>query len=487
MVYVPDYEYDIFVSYAHIDNELLPGITKGWVSTLHDCLRTYLDQKLGRSDIYSIWMDYKLQNREPITPQILEAVKKSATILIVLSPGYIISEWCNREKNTFLNVIKEYETRVFIIERDKIDERPSEFCDLKGFQFWKIDREGKPPHILGTPEIERELAVNYSTYFDIINDLSGELVSELRSLKGKSGKSVPTGTVYTSPSVETTTPVASTVFLAQVTDDLEFERNNVKRYLSQAGFYVLPETQYSLDPEKFKQSVERDLAKCSLFVQLLSGIPGRKPPDLPQGYIQLQLDLANENNKPLLQWRSPALDISVIEDENHRRLVEGDNVRAEGIEDFKREIQKRLSEKPKPIQPVNAFVFVNMESSDRRLAEQVCEILSRYNIDYILPIQSSDPAKNRQDLVQNLSDCTGIIIVYGNSTVDWVRQTLRESRKILAGRVQPLQALAIFEGPPEQKYPLDMNISGMHILNSRKQFDEKELSKFIDLLREGVK
>ena len=34
MAFVPGYNNDIFVSYAHVDNEPLPGVEEGWVSIL---------------------------------------------------------------------------------------------------------------------------------------------------------------------------------------------------------------------------------------------------------------------------------------------------------------------------------------------------------------------------------------------------------------------------------------------------------------------
>ncbi len=482
MSYVPNYEYDIFISYAHVDDEVLPGTAQGWVSTLHDCLRARLTQRLGRSDAYSLWMDYKLEHGL-ITPQILNAVHKSATILIVLSPGYKASDWCNHEKNTFLDLIKGSSSRVFLVYRDKIDEYPPEFRDLKFFPFWKIERKGKAPHILGTPELEKELTTDVRDYYAQVDDLTEELVRELNTLKDDSLKPEKEG--YTG-SVNTPADIVNqTVYLAQVTDDLEFERNNIRRYLTQAGYYTLPQTQYSQEPNKFRKSLESDLAKSCIFVQLLSAAPGKKPPDLPQGYVQLQLDMANDFKKPVLQWRNPTLDFSIIEDEDHRRLVYGDTVRAEGIEDFKREIRKRISEKPKLSKPVSAFVFVNMETSDRPLAEQVCAVLDHYGIDYCLPIRRRDPSKNRQDMEQNLLECTCMIIIYGISTAEWVRQTLLESRKILANREQPLQALIVFEGPPEPKSPLDIKISNMQILNSQHEFDETELVKFVERLKNG--
>ena len=34
MAFVPNYKHDIFVSYAHVDDEPFPGADKGWVTTL---------------------------------------------------------------------------------------------------------------------------------------------------------------------------------------------------------------------------------------------------------------------------------------------------------------------------------------------------------------------------------------------------------------------------------------------------------------------
>jgi hypothetical protein len=32
--YLPQYQHDLFVSYAHVDNEPLPGAEMGWVTNL---------------------------------------------------------------------------------------------------------------------------------------------------------------------------------------------------------------------------------------------------------------------------------------------------------------------------------------------------------------------------------------------------------------------------------------------------------------------
>jgi hypothetical protein len=42
--FVPGYEHDIFVSYAHVDDLTFPGVEAGWVATLISALKVKLSQ-----------------------------------------------------------------------------------------------------------------------------------------------------------------------------------------------------------------------------------------------------------------------------------------------------------------------------------------------------------------------------------------------------------------------------------------------------------
>jgi hypothetical protein len=119
--------YDIFISYAHVDDEPLPGESSGWVTTLVAYLKILLARKLGRKEHFSLWMDHQLAGNVPVTPQILSALQKSATIVIILSPGYLASLWCRLEMNSFLQAVKQRVdtgSRVFVVENDRVDQRP---------------------------------------------------------------------------------------------------------------------------------------------------------------------------------------------------------------------------------------------------------------------------------------------------------------------------------------------------------------------------
>jgi hypothetical protein len=469
------YDYDIFVSYAHVDDMPLPGATQGWVTTFSTCIKMKLAQKLGRNDAYALWMDHELRGGQPITPHILETVRRSAILLVVLSPGYIASSWCRRELETFHSLIAEGQARhVFVVELDPIDkaELPSALADLKRSRFWVEDQNSGSPRTVGTPVPDRE-------YYSAIDDFIREVVTDLKQLK------------RVEPLSERTLiqPANGTVFLAEVTDDLEEQRNSVKRYLEQAGIGVVPKNPCSLEPKAFCQAVTEGLAEGELFVQLLSAIPGKRPPDLPEGYVKCQLELARSLGKPVLQWRNPTLAVASVQDGTQRALLDSATVRAEGIEDFKREIRRRLEERraqpPRPM-PTEAFVFVDMDSTDRPLAEQLSEILVRNGAGYMLPTEEQDPRKFRKDLRDKLLECNALILIYGSTTRSWVDGHLRELQKMLTLRSSPLRGLAIVEGPPDPKDRLSIMLPKMKVINCRGGVSEGEVRRFLETLDASV-
>ena len=52
--YVPGFDYDIFISYAHVDD------LKGWVHAFHQALEIKLAQRFGRVGRVQIWRDKNL-------------------------------------------------------------------------------------------------------------------------------------------------------------------------------------------------------------------------------------------------------------------------------------------------------------------------------------------------------------------------------------------------------------------------------------------
>ena len=93
--------YDIFISYAHADDEIPAGAKNGWVTTLVAELNKVLRRKLGGSGARS-WMDHQLAANANVLDTLLATVRGSRILLLVMSPGYHKSEWCQRELGNFL-------------------------------------------------------------------------------------------------------------------------------------------------------------------------------------------------------------------------------------------------------------------------------------------------------------------------------------------------------------------------------------------------
>lgn len=483
MAFIPGYKHDIFVSYAHVDDEIVEGANEGWVTTLVKCLKTQVEQKLGRKNSLELWIDHSLAGNVPVTDKIMSTLQESATLVLILSPGYIASHWCLEEMDAFLKAVCERVrsgSRIFAVERDKMkverdgteqDLCPSELRDRDVYRFWVEDPLKKRPRTLGVPKPDPK----DPRYYDLLSDLVYDLSEELKRLK--------TGTEAD------THPL---VFLAEVTDDLDTIRDSVKRYLQQAKIRVLPEKQYSLEAKRFRQAMEQDLDRCKVFVQLLSSTPGKKPPDLPQGYPRLQYEIAKNRDMLILQWRSHDLDVNSVRDDQLRKMLEYDTVRAVGIEEFKSEVKERAMEKPAPVppppKPFNAFVFVDTEKNDFALGQAVCRVLDEYSdIGYALPLTSSSPGEMRESLAEQLATCDILIVVYASATKTWVYEQLHQCRKAISDRKKDLLAVAIYEGPPEnpeKKDPFDIKLAGMKILPCFEEgLNKAALRTFLDSVR----
>jgi hypothetical protein len=209
-------------------------------------------------------------------------------------------------------------------------------------------------------------------------------------------------------------------------------------------------------------------------------VPGRR------GFVRLQHELAAASGKPVLQWRPPELDLSAVESEEHRTVLSGTTVRAEGLESFKNNIMdflRRPKEEPPPTsQHGSALVFVNMESQDHELGRQVCDVLEGQGVGYSLPLSSGTPAEIREDLELNLENCDAVIIVYGVATIRWVRSQLLQHRKILARRTENLKAFAVFRGAAQDHVDLDLNIPGIEFVPVGPDDLQAKVGEFVRLV-----
>jgi len=456
---------DVFVSYARVDNEHLPGANKGWVTTLVDGLKIFLGQRLGHPNAYSLWMDSGLRGNEPVTSVVVEQLENSAILLVILSPGYLVSSWCRDELSLFLNKVSKGSERVFIVERDDV-QCPDELSDSRGYKFWVKDEAGNS-RTLATPKPNPEEHEYYQRLNDLARQLSDRIISSRKDEFERKDANSITGAA----------PL-NAIFLAVVSDDLEERREAVKRYLEQQGVRVLPDKAYSFT--NIRQYLEHDLSQCSLFVQLLSEKIGH-------GLPQFQYEQARAAKLPILLWRDSALDLNSVHDLDHLKLLSQNTVIASSLVEFQEHIINQLQPKEELIKSPSEkapLVFINMASEDMTWALQMGEMLNKQGIKYTLPLEISERTKFtdiQKNLKRNLLYCDAVIVIYDKTSKNWVEEQVRYCRYMQALREQPFKIIAVCYKPPDKPH-LSIHLLNLHVLECPTLQADTCLPEFIRIL-----
>jgi hypothetical protein len=434
---------DLFLSYAHADDAAYDGMADGWVTIFFENLRRRLGERgCGWA---TLWKDHEqVLGNAPLAGQLNDTLAQASTLVIVISPSYLTSEWCRREREAFLQAVERKVVRadscLFVVEIDELDRQtwPAPLRDLPGYKFWDVDPRTKRPRKLGDPVPDPRQDRDYYAQLD---RLAREVADELTRLR------VPAAQAPASPASD-----ASAVFLADVTDDLEMRRQEVRDFLIQAGFVVLSENWYRFgNEEAFNAALDDRLAQSSVFVQLLSPVLGKQPFDQHLGVPELQYRRALAGGRPILQWRDPTLNATAVEGSQHHDLLSATTVRAECLEDFKRAIVRALEPPPPPPPPPTAgkFVFISADHADRARAELMVKGPGwDPRVGYAMAPADGDPASWRQFFEVAVSNCDAAVVMYCGAEPASVLSQLMQCRKVLARREPPLPALAIYDGPP---------------------------------------
>ena len=439
------FKHDVFVSYARLDDDfMLPGEERSrWLRTLKSILGTLLGQRLARGP--NIWMDISgIRGNEVFPEKIRSAASSSATLLVIMSPAYLASDWCRLELEAFLAAAgSEAEGRVFIVRREGIayNKWPEALRDLgvSGYPFFQQDAESNDMRPLGIPMPTRK----DRDYYDRLLKLRNDLAIQIERLS-RDDDSSPSCNDHQGP----------TVLLAEVTMDLYDQRQQLADYLKDKGCRVLPQAAYPRTPSKFQAALDCDLEAANLFVQLLGRYGSPRTEDLPSGYDGLQLERARAMGKAMLQWRSPALDLAKVTDEVQRNILAGEEVVAADLTEFMRivedEARRWLARASHP--PINGelFILVSAHHQDQAAADAIGKRLAAYKIIYdIVTEDVSWVHLARED------DCDGVVVVYGQSKEIWVRRQLGRCRCVMLERKQHTPACAVFLTPPAEKGKLN--------------------------------
>jgi hypothetical protein len=454
---------DIFISYADPDDHL-PAPRDRWVSRLSDDLYRAIRYLLKRDPELYFDEDCAEPNRD--WNHIERLCTKARVFVAIASPNYLARDWPMRELNAYVAANKTLDG-LFVVALSKLgkDAHPVLGPRTHLQCYPKDDRD--------TKELESAFPVppDSPEFGKLVVKLATSIANYLKTLPASTAAPEPKAAApkvepaaKAEPKVRSKSAPAPRVLLAQCSDDLDNEYEAVRAFLEQMQIEVLPGTEYPRGGEEFSDAFAQDLAKATHFVQLLGPRPGRRPRDLPKGYVIHQADAALASKKPVLQWRGINWPADDAIDEDYVQVLKRETVIASTLEEFKSEVREMVTAPPKVDsgRKKGFVVFVNAELADRGVAEWLRAELSS---DYSVFHPKYDVEGSNQDAaIEQLQDCRALLLLYGQAGMTWVNRQMLEAIKL---RGDALPGGAVCMGPPTEKGPLNFSVPDIVELDCR--------------------
>jgi len=490
---IPRFKDDIFISYAHIDNQPLAEGLRGWVESLHERLKIRLGQLLGEEA--SIWRDRKLQGNDVFAETLVEKISGVAILVSVLSPRYVRSEWCLRELEEFcrragadgrpapanrLPVFKVVKTFV------PLPEHPRQLQGVLGYEFFEYDSErGRAREF--SPEVVPQRDIRY---WEKLDDLAYDIKQLIEAMQAPAEGA---GGGADGP--------ARTVYLAETTSDLAAQRDQVKRELQQHGHLVLPDRELPLDGPALREAVLECLSRSHFSVHLIGSRYGIVPEGEEKSVAHIQAELAAARGADFLRlvWMPVGL---CSQEERQQRLIDafllgqqaqkGTEVLQTKLEDLKVVVHEAAARGPEPPEGegrdagggLGVSLYLVCDREDLEAADELAAYLFEQGVDVILPATEGDEAQTYEDHKANLMECDAVLIYYGRAGELWLRMKLRELQKVAGyGRAAPLLAKGIYVGAPRTDAKERLRDREATILRDYGPFSPDSLRPFLDRLR----
>ncbi len=451
------FDSDIFISYAHIDNQPLTSGDEGWITGLHHALEIRLAQLLGEQP--KIWRDPKIQGNDYFDTAIVSQLPRTALLIPVITPRYLKSEWCRKELEEFSQLSERHgpiagkKSRIFKVVKTPVPiaQTPELLQRMLGYEFFQLDPEtSRPIEFRPYPDTGET-----RKYWAKMDDLAYDVYQLLESLKA------PAGGAAAAPAA-----AGPVVFLAETTFDLAAERDALRRELLERGYRVLPESPLPLAAEELEEALQKDLEPCVLSVHLMGERYGVVPDGAEVSMVDLQNQQAarqsrerglrrivwlSRENQPRDARQAAFLD-KLLQDP---AALAGAELLQTTLEDLKALIETRLRapEEEEAQEEAGAGevarIYLICDRDDQEDARALDDYLFSQRYEVIPSLFEGDEATVRQDHQENLSLCDAAIIYYGKATEVWLRAKLRDFLKVAGyGRKKPLAARAVYIGEP---------------------------------------
>jgi TIR domain len=457
-----NFQHDVFISYAHLDNQPALEGHAGWITDFHHALSVRVSQIVGRE--LDVWRDPKLSGNDMFPQTIKDQLPHTAVLVSVLSPRYVKSTWCTDEFGIFCDACNDAggiaigdKARIFKVVKtplsaaDEPDRMKTLLRDLLGYEFYRTDPDsGKFREF--SPEVKQDYWVRLDDLAQDIAALLGKMVAPDSATSA--GKPV--------------------IYIAETSQDLKDDRAAVRRDLERRGYRVLPSRPLPLEAEELNSFLEEELSHAALSVHMIGARYGVVPDGSEVSTVEIQLSLAErrvgKNDLVRLVWMAPGLGSPALEVRDIRNQTFVDRLRSAhdwgpnadllemGIENLKTAIDERLrsleeaAKKPPPPPPAaaasTANIYLMCDQQDRGQVKAWQDFLFNQGFEITLPLFDGDETEMRSDYEEALQSCDGVVVFYGAAGELFLRKKLRDLQKCAADRKQPMLAKAICIAPP---------------------------------------
>ncbi len=509
MAYVPGFDHDVFISYTHIDDNPLRDGDPGWVAQFHANFALQLQRTLSKKIDVSIFRDKKkLLGNQLLTDEITAAVRKSACLICVTSPRYFGAEWCQLELDTYWNQTHlgfgprvGNSLRVFkaFVQDVPLETQPENLRDTLGFKFYDAD----PPKDflrLCWPRRSDDTDQRYWTRLENLATAVAQLLEGMRDTlikaEGVAAQPAPAPQIVVKPSKKGS---RGTVYLAEVTDDLEDDHYLLRKELESHDIRVLPDKRLPHRRAEAEVVIREALAKSRYAIHLFSSPYGRRlEDDETVSSPQLQFELAREHCSAQshekfcqIAWIAENVNSATLKSPQREFLqkLEGESdqqlpvdVQKVSFERLKENILSRMVPPPSPPPKSKRLLFITGHHADFQ-SEETRQLIAycKTRHEVCVPSSGADEERLRKQEAIHCKFADGLLIVFGKWDAVDVQDRVLTIRELAKGRIQKPLARAVYEGPPVDRESLGFeSLDDLCLVDGRAGFDPERVRPFLE-------
>lgn len=505
MAYLEDvgYAHDVVISYAWADNH------SGWVSDLHKTLKALIDVHLGSHGKLSVWMDESdLKKNELFNESIPLLCQKAAVLICVVSPSYLTSDWCTKERLAFRRGLDERPRdanphliplfKVRFVDVDPKDE-PEPLNGLTGYSYFaKIAEKVSENQNLTQQFILRGKDHLDQRFVEQSERLAQGIAETLKQIKQRKKRVEPVSVKRSDPAI----------YLAEGTDDVESDRYWVAEELSQFKVPILPHEPLPVDYKSFASQVNQSLAQSQCSVHFIGRYYGRRILDDPEkrSIAHLQYDLAVQAGISRIVWMPDTIEEASLSDDAQRQFFDSikqeqgtgtglDLLRRHDRQQVKEFIRGRIMPRPAPHEtgagqrsteggPV-VFVTAHEDDIDRPEVKDILHYCAQAGFDGFASAMTDDAEGREKRDESFIRQANGVVILYASAKTDWVTNRALKVRQAATRRPKNPLVAAVLDSPPPpvEKQPLLLTFKSVEVLNARQGFKPEMLDEFFNQLR----